>query len=56
MSRALILDQNGSYFGNFSSSVLRISHNYSFPYQKIMVESPDKYGDTSSTWTMRRIK
>ena len=56
MSRALTLDQNGSYLGNFSSSVLHSSHNYCFPYQKIMVESPGKFGDTSRTWSMRRIK
>ena len=38
MSSVLTLDQNLSYLGNFSSSVLHIPHN-SFPYKKIMVEA-----------------
>ena len=45
MSRALTLDQNLSYLGNLSSSVLHIPHN-SFPYKKIMLESPGKCVDT----------
>ena len=55
MSRALILDQIFSYFGNFSSSVLLIPHN-SFHYEKIMSESPGKCVDTSRTWSVRIIK
>ena len=42
--------KNWSYLGNFNSSILHIPHN-SFPDQTITVESPDKCGGTSRTWS-----
>ena len=57
MSRALTLDQNLSYLGNFSSSVLHNSFpDNSFPYKKLVLESPGKCVDASRTWSVRRIK